>query len=103
TTTVGKLASYLQKKGRKPLLVAADIYRPPAVDQLQVLGERLGVPVLLQTDPLPPDLAVKGVEAARAQKCDVVLIDTAGRLAICEQLLNMHNTVQASVQAIDML
>src|SRR5215472_6297047 len=45
TTTVGKLASYLQKKGRKPLLVAADIYRPAAVDQLQVLGERLGTPV----------------------------------------------------------
>jgi signal recognition particle subunit SRP54 len=103
TTTVGKLASYLQKKGRKPLLVAADIYRPAAVDQLQVLGERLGVPVFFQPDTLPPDLAVKGVEAARAQKCDVVLIDTAGRLAIDEQLMNELNLIKASVQPDDVL
>jgi signal recognition particle subunit SRP54 len=103
TTTVGKLASYLQKKGRKPLLVAADIYRPAAVDQLQVLGERLGVPVFFQPDTLPPDLAVKGVEAARAQKCDVVLIDTAGRLAIDEQLMNELNLIKASVQPDDIL
>jgi signal recognition particle subunit SRP54 len=103
TTTVGKLASYLQKKGRKPLLVAADIYRPAAVDQLQVLGERLGVPVFFQPDTLPPDLAVKGLEAARAQKCDVVLIDTAGRLAIDEQLMNELNLIKASVQPDDIL
>ncbi len=103
TTTVGKLASYLQKKGRKPLLVAADIYRPAAVDQLQVLGERLGVPVFFQPDTLPPDLAVKGVEAARAQKCDVVLVDTAGRLAIDEQLMNELNLIKASVQPDDIL
>src|SRR5262250_1872859 len=103
TTTVGKLASYLEKKGRKPLLVAADIYRPAAVDQLQVLGERLGVPVFFQPDTLPPDLAVKGVEAARAQKCDVVLIDTAGRLAIDEQLMNELNLIKASVQPDDIL
>src|SRR5690349_17359379 len=103
TTTVGKLASYLQKKGRKPLLVAADIYRPAAVDQLQVLGERLGVPVFFQPDTLPPDLAVNGVEAARTQKCDVVLIDTAGRLAIDEQLMNELNLIKASVQPDDIL
>ena len=103
TTTVAKLASYLEKKGRKPLLVAADIYRPAAVDQLQVLGERLGVPVFFQPDTLPPDLAVKGVEAARAQKCDVVLIDTAGRLAIDEQLMNELNLIKASVQPDDIL
>ena len=103
TTTVGKLASYLQKKGRKPLLVAADIYRPAAVDQLQVLGERLSVPVFFEPDNLPPDLAVKGVEAARAQKCDVVLIDTAGRLAIDEQLMNELNLMKAAVQPDDIL
>src|SRR6185437_11320794 len=96
-------ASYLQKKGRKPLLVAADIYRPAAVDQLQVLGERLGVPVFFQPDTLPPDLAVNGVEAARTQKCDVVLIDTAGRLAIDEQLMNELNLIKASVQPDDIL
>ncbi len=103
TTTVGKLASYLQKKGRKPLLVAADIYRPAAVDQLEVLGDRLGVPVFFQPDTLPPDLAVKGVEAARAQKCDVVLVDTAGRLAIDEQLMNELNLIKAAVQPDDIL
>src|SRR5215468_10011915 len=103
TTTVGKLASYLEKQGRKPLLVAADIYRPAAVDQLQVLGERLEVPVFFQPDTLPPDLAVKGVEEARAQKCDVVLIDTAGRLAIDEQLMNELNLMKAAVQPDDIL
>src|SRR5215470_2294118 len=103
TTTVGKLASYLQKKGKKPLLVAADIYRPAAVDQLQVLGDRLATPVFFQPDTLPPDLAVKGVEAARAQKCDVVIIDTAGRLAIDEQLMNELNLIKAAVQPDDIL
>jgi signal recognition particle subunit SRP54 len=103
TTTVGKLASYLMKKGHKPLLVAADIYRPAAVDQLQVLGGRLGVPVFFQPDTLPPDLAVKGLEEARAKKCDVVLIDTAGRLAIDEQLMNELNLIQAAVQPDDIL
>ena len=103
TTTVGKLASHLQKKGRKPLLVAADIYRPAAVDQLQILGERLEVPVFFQPDTLPPDLALKGVEAARAQKCDVVIIDTAGRLAIDEQLMNELNLIKAAVQPDDIL
>jgi len=103
TTTVGKLASYLQKKGKKPLLVAADIYRPAAVEQLQILGERLGVPVFFQPDTLPPDLAVKGVEAARAQKCDVVLVDTAGRLAIDEQLMNELNLIKAAVEPDDIL
>ena len=103
TTTAGKLASYLQRKGRKPLLVAADIYRPAAVDQLQVLGQRLGVPVFFQPDTLPPDLAVKGVEAARAQRCDVVLVDTAGRLAIDEQLMNELNLIKAAVQPDDIL
>src|SRR5262249_5326143 len=103
TTTVGKLASFLEKQGRKPLLVAADIYRPAAVDQLQVLGERLGVPVFFQPDTLPPDLAVKGGEAARAQKCDGVPIDTAGRLAIDEQLMNELNLIKAAVQPDDIL
>ena len=58
TTTAAKLASYLLKQGRKPLLVAADIYRPAAVEQLQVLGEKLGVPVFFQGGLTPPELAV---------------------------------------------
>jgi len=103
TTTAAKLASHLQRKGRRPLLVAADVQRPAAVEQLQVLGLRLGVPVFFQSGTPPPDLAVKGVEAARAQKCDVVLVDTAGRLAIDEQLMNELNLVKAAVQPDDIL
>ena len=103
TTTVAKLASHLQKKGRRPLLVAADVQRPAAVEQLQILGQRLGVPVFFEPGTAPPDLAVKGVEAARAQKCDVVLVDTAGRLAIDEQLMNELNLIKAAVQPDDIL
>ena len=98
TTTTGKLASKLLKDGRKPLLVAADIYRPAAVDQLKVLGERLGVPVFHEPGLTPPELAKKGYEAARAQKCDVVLVDTAGRLAIDEELMTELEAIKGQVQ-----
>ncbi|HZA51428.1 MAG TPA: signal recognition particle receptor subunit alpha, partial [Myxococcaceae bacterium] len=64
TTTVGKLASKLSKEGRRPLLIAADIYRPAAVDQLKVLGERVGVPVYFEPDLQPPELAKRGYAAA---------------------------------------
>src|SRR3954454_17285062 len=87
TTTTGKLAQFLIKQGRKPLLVAADIYRPAAVEQLKVLGQQLGVPVFHEAGVSPPDLARKGYGAAREQSRDVVLIDTAGRLAIDEALM----------------
>jgi len=97
TTTTGKLAHYLIKQGRKPLLVAADIYRPAAVDQLKVLGERLGVPVFFEPDTSPPELAKKGYAAAAEKKCDVVLIDTAGRLAIDEQLMSELEAIKANV------
>ena len=97
TTTTGKLAAKLLKEGRKPLLVAADVYRPAAVDQLKVLGERLGVPVYHEPGVQPPELAKRGYEAARQQKCDVVLIDTAGRLAIDEQLMTELEAIKANV------
>jgi signal recognition particle subunit SRP54 len=87
TTTVGKLASKLLKDGKRPLLVAADVYRPAAVDQLKVLGEKVGVPVFFEPDVTPPDLARKGLSAAHEKKCDVVIIDTAGRLAVDEELM----------------
>ena len=98
TTTTGKLASHLLKQGRKPLLVAADIYRPAAVDQLKVLGERLGVPVYFAKDTQPPQLAEQGYAAAREQKCDVVLIDTAGRLAIDDQLMGELEAIKSAVK-----
>jgi len=97
TTTAGKLAQYLIKQGRRPLLVAADVYRPAAVDQLKVLGERLRVPVFFEPDVQPPQLAERGYAAAREQKCDVVVIDTAGRLAIDEQLMTELESIKAAV------
>jgi signal recognition particle subunit SRP54 len=98
TTTTGKIAHKLLKEGRKPLLVAADIYRPAAVDQLKVLGERLKVPVFHEPNVAPPELARRGYAAAREQKCDVVLIDTAGRLAIDEALMSELEAIKANVQ-----
>jgi signal recognition particle subunit SRP54 len=97
TTTTGKLAAKLLKEGKKPLLVAADIYRPAAVDQLKVLGERLKVPVYHEPGLAPPELARRGYSAAREQKCDVVLIDTAGRLAIDEQLMGELEAIKGQV------
>ncbi|WP_338865139.1 signal recognition particle protein [Myxococcus stipitatus] len=98
TTTTGKLANRLLQQGRKPLLVAADIYRPAAVDQLKVLGEKLKVPVYHEPGVQPPELAKRGYAAAREQKCDVVLIDTAGRLAIDETLMTELESIKSNVQ-----
>jgi signal recognition particle subunit SRP54 len=98
TTTAGKLASYLVKNGHQPLLVAADIYRPAAVDQLKVLGERLNVPVFHEPNLSPPQLAEKGYQLARETKRDVVIIDTAGRLAIDEALMTELESIQKLVK-----
>src|SRR4051812_1385238 len=87
TTTTAKLANRLLGQGKKPLLVAADIYRPAAVEQLKVLGERIGVPVYHEAGLQPPELARRGFEQARATGRDVVILDTAGRLAIDEQMM----------------
>ncbi|GED70281.1 signal recognition particle protein [Brevibacillus reuszeri] len=89
TTTTGKLAKYLQKQNRKPLLVAGDIYRPAAIKQLQVLGDQLGVPVFSLGDQVSPvDIARQAIEHAKTNHLDVVLIDTAGRLHIDEALMD---------------
>jgi signal recognition particle subunit SRP54 len=97
TTTAAKLASHLVKQGRRPLLVAADVQRPAAVEQLQTLGERIGVPVFFQGGLTPPELAKAGYAAAREQKRDVVLLDTAGRLAIDEALMAELGAMKAQV------
>jgi signal recognition particle subunit SRP54 len=97
TTTIAKLASHLLKQGRKPLLVAADVQRPAAVEQLQALGQRIGVPVFFQGGLTPPQLAEGGYSAAREQKRDVVLLDTAGRLAIDEPLMAELEAMKAAV------
>jgi signal recognition particle subunit SRP54 len=89
TTTVGKLALHLQTRNHKrPLLVAADVYRPTAIDQLKVLGERLDMPVYADPGARPPDICEKAMKVASDSGRDVVIFDTAGRLAIDEPLMN---------------
>ncbi len=87
TTTVGKLARHLEKKKHRPMLVAADIYRPAAVDQLKVLGERLGMPVFHLPGKSPPEICEAAYRRAMELNRDVILYDTAGRLAIDEPLM----------------
>lgn len=89
TTTTGKLARFLQKQNHQPLLVACDVYRPAAIKQLQVLGEQLDVPVFSKGDKANPvDIAKEAVAEAKANHCDYVLIDTAGRLHIDDTLMD---------------
>jgi signal recognition particle subunit SRP54 len=87
TTTAAKLAHNYKEQGKKPLLVAADIYRPAAVEQLKVMGERVGVPVYHEAGATPPDLCVGALAFAKANKLDLVIFDTAGRLAIDDFLM----------------
>jgi signal recognition particle subunit SRP54 len=90
TTTTGKLANLLRKKyNRKPLLVAADIYRPAAIKQLETLGKQLSMPVFSLGDQVSPvEIARKAIEKAKEEHHDYVIIDTAGRLHIDEALMN---------------
>ncbi|WP_172194418.1 signal recognition particle protein [Saccharibacillus qingshengii] len=89
TTTTGKLAKMLQKQGSRPLMVAGDIYRPAAIKQLQVLGEQLNVPVFSLGDQVSPvEIARKGLQEAKDKGHDYVIIDTAGRLHIDEDLMD---------------
>ncbi len=87
TTTTGKIANKLKAEGHKPLLVAADIYRPAAIDQLQVLGRQLNIPVFTIPNVAPPDLCEAALREARFDKHDVVIFDTAGRLTVDEALM----------------
>ncbi|MCA2977571.1 MAG: signal recognition particle protein [Myxococcaceae bacterium] len=98
TTTTGKIANKLKKDGRKVLLVAADVYRPAAVDQLKVLGAQLDVPVFSEPGLAPPELARRAYEKAAAEKIDTVIIDTAGRLAIDEALMTELEAIKANVK-----
>ncbi len=88
TTTAAKLALHLQEAGRRPLLVAADLQRPAAVEQLQTLGERIGVPVFTERTSKPPKLVRAAVKEAPRLNRDVVIIDTAGRLQIDRELMD---------------
>lgn len=103
TTHAAKLAGLLKKQGRRPLLVAADIYRPAAIKQLQVLGEKLGVPVFSLGQEDPVRIATAAVAEAREQNLDYVLIDTAGRLHIDEELMAELQRIKEQVQPHEIL
>lgn len=99
TTTTGKLAFNLKKQNKRPLLVACDIYRPAAIKQLEVVGEKVGAPVFTMGDKVNPvDIAKAGLEHGKRHGNDVIIIDTAGRLHIDEELMteikNIHDAVK---------
>jgi signal recognition particle subunit SRP54 len=102
TTTAAKLARHLSKQHR-PLLVAADIYRPAAVKQLQVLGESLGLPVFSMGEARPVDIARAAREKARREGRDLVLLDTAGRLHIDEDMMRELEEIKAAVRPAEIL
>lgn len=104
TTTCAKLANLMKKQGRRPLLVAGDIYRPAAIKQLQVLGEQLGMAVFtMGNQQSPVDIAKGALEHAHSHGNDLVIIDTAGRLHINEELMGELKNIKASVKPHEIL
>lgn len=105
TTFSGKLANYLKnKRGKNPLLVACDIYRPAAIDQLKILGEQIGVSVFAEPENKNAvDIAKKAIQFAKNNNHTVVIIDTAGRLAIDEQMMNEISAVKKAVDPQEIL
>jgi signal recognition particle subunit SRP54 len=104
TTTAGKLAVFLRKEGRKPFLVPADVYRPAAIDQLNKLGEQLAVPVFpssLEMDPVK--ICREARTTAHREGCDTLLIDTAGRLHIDEELMTELCRIKDAIKPSDIL
>lgn len=104
TTTSGKLGGYLKKDGKSPLLVACDIYRPAAIKQLQVVGEKLDLPVFTMGDQVSPvEIAKKALEHAKSHSNDVVIIDTAGRLHVDEVLMQELKDIKTQVNPQEIL
>lgn len=104
TTTSGKLGGYFKKQGKKPLLVACDIYRPAAIKQLQVVGEKLDIPVFSMGDKESPvNIAKAGYNHAVKNNHDLVIIDTAGRLHIDETLMEELQNIKSEVKPHEIL
>ena len=99
TTLCGKLSNYLRKKGKKPLMVACDVYRPAAIKQLETLGASLNIPVYSELENKNVvEIALNGIKAANSKLCDVVLVDTAGRLQIDEVLMQELVDVKKAIK-----
>lgn len=105
TTLSGKLANFLKtQKGKKPLLVACDVYRPAAIDQLQVLGGQIGIPVYSNLESKDPvAIAREGIAQAKANGNNVVIVDTAGRLAVDEGMMNEIAELKSSINPHEIL
>ena len=99
TTTTAKIAGKLKSKGKRPLLVACDIYRPAAIQQLQINGEKQGVPVFeMGTGHKPVEIAKAAIEHAKAHNNNVVILDTAGRLHVDEDMMKELQTVKENIE-----
>lgn len=104
TTTAGKLSVFLRKKGRKPYLVSVDVYRPAAMDQLKKLGEQISVPVFPSSPDMDPvKLCKDAATAAVKENCDSLIIDTAGRLHVDEELMAELGRIRDAMQPSDIL
>lgn len=105
TTFTGKLGNFLRnKKGLKPLLVACDVYRPAAIEQLRVLGEQLKLPVYTESDSKDPvSIAQNAIEQAKREGNDTIIIDTAGRLAVDEVMMDEISRIKAAIQPTEIL
>lgn len=103
TTLVGKLGAYLKKQGKNPLLVACDVYRPAAINQLKVVGEKAGCQVFEKGQGNPVKIAKEGVKHAKSMGFDTVIIDTAGRLQIDEDLMKELENIKSEVEPTEIL
>ncbi|SCY84759.1 signal recognition particle protein [Alkaliphilus peptidifermentans] len=104
TTTGGKLAKLIKKQGKRPLLIAADIYRPAAIKQLQVVGGQVDVPVFSMGDKQNPvDIAKAGLEHAISNGNDVIIVDTAGRLHIDDELMGELQSIKSNIKPHEIL
>ncbi len=104
TTTAGKLGLFLRKEDRKPYLVPVDVYRPAAIEQLQKLGSQLGIPVFPSTTEMTPvDICTEAMKSAVSEGCDTLLIDTAGRLHIDDELMAELEDIKKKVKPSDIL
>ena len=104
TTTIGKLANLLRKKySKRPLLVACDIYRPAAIDQLKTIGKSLNIPVYEEGKKNPIDIVKNSLEYAKENNLDYILVDTAGRLQIDEDLMNELVNINNAVKMDEIL
>lgn len=104
TTNAAKLAAYIRgKNGRRPLLVACDVYRPAAIKQLEVVGAQLDIPVFQRGQIDPVQIAKEAVDHAKKHGNDVVFLDTAGRLHVDEELMNELRNIKAAVDPHEIL